>query len=58
MNGRFASLHGLKAQDYTFTLPSGATRVIDPETGKTLAEGAKEFIIHVQPQDTYWYLFE
>lgn len=58
MNGRFASLHGLKAQDYTFILPPGTTRVVAPETGKTLAKDVREFTFHIQPQETYWYLFE
>jgi hypothetical protein len=58
MSGRFVSYHALKTGAYEFQLPKGASRVIDPEDGKVLAEGASLFIIEGRAQTTYWYFIE
>jgi len=58
MSGRFVSYHALRSGKYEFILPKGASKVIDPETGKVLSERAKTFTIDGKAQTTYWYFIE
>lgn len=58
MSGRFASYHALRSGKYDFQLPKGASKVIDPESGKVLADGVKIFTIHGKAQTTYWFFIE
>lgn len=58
MSGRFVSYHALRSGKYDFQLPKGASKVIDAETGKVLAEKASSFTIDGKAQTTYWYFIE
>lgn len=58
MSGRFVSYHALRSGKYEFQLPKGASKVIDPETGKALATGTKSYTIDGRAQTTYWYFIE
>ncbi|MBI3921799.1 MAG: beta-galactosidase [Armatimonadetes bacterium] len=58
MNGSFISLHGMRTESYTFRLPPGVTRVLDPDTGKTVAQNVRGFTMPVEAQRTYWLLME
>jgi len=54
MNGRFASLHGLRNGSYTFNLPPGRTRVVDADTGAAMDDNT----LNVAAGETYWLLFD
>ena len=58
MSGNFVSLHGMRSGAYTFRLPPGTTRVIDPDTREIVAANTPELVIPVQAQATYWYVLE
>ena len=58
MSGRFVSYHALKSGKYEFRLPKGASKVMDAETGKILADGVSDFIVDGKAQTTYWYFIE
>ena len=58
MSGRFVSYHALKSGKYEFRLPKGASKVMDAETGKILADGVTDFIVDGKAQTTYWYFIE
>jgi hypothetical protein len=58
MSGRFVSYHALKSGKYEFQFPKGASRIVDAETGKVLAEGVKSYTIEGNAQSTYWYFIE
>lgn len=58
MSGRFVSYHALKSGKYEFQLPKGATKVMDANTGKILAEGAESYTIEGEAQTTYWFVIE
>jgi len=58
MSGRFVSYHALRSGKYVFRLPKGASKVIDPETGKVLSEGVQRYNIDGKAQSTYWYFIE
>jgi hypothetical protein len=55
MNDRFISLHALRTVDcpITFLQPKN---VIDPDTGKTIANNVTSFKVALKAQNTYWYL--
>jgi hypothetical protein len=48
----------MRTERYTFRLPPGVRRVIDPDTGEVIAKDAKEVTLPVVAQQTYWLLFE
>lgn len=57
MNGNFASLHGLKRDEYQLHLPPGKTGVIDALSGKVLSTGKTSYTFPVEAQKTYWFFF-
>ena len=58
MNGKFISFHALKSGKYTFTLPKGASRIMDPETEVVLANKVKSYSFEAIAQNTYWFFME
>ncbi len=58
LSGRFVSYHAIKTGNYEFTLPKGATKIIDTETGKVLAQNVSTYTIDGKAQTTYWYFIE
>ncbi len=58
LSGRFVSYHALKTSKYEFTLPKGASKVIDADTGKILDENTSTYTIDGKAQTTYWYFIE
>lgn len=58
MSGRFVSYHVLKSGKYEFRLPQGASKMIDAETGRVLAEGVRSHTIDGVAQSTYWFFIE
>jgi hypothetical protein len=58
MSGRFVSYHALRTGRYEFQFPKGASKIIDPETDRVLAEGVTNYIIDGKAQTTYWYFIE
>ena len=58
MSGRFVSYHALVSGEYPFTLPVGATKVLNPETGDVLVEGSRSYTIVARAQETHWLFIE
>lgn len=58
MNGNFASIHGLRSERMVLRLPPGATRVIDPDTRRVLADGVAEYLFWIDVGETVWFWFE
>ncbi|NUP99007.1 MAG: beta-galactosidase [Armatimonadetes bacterium] len=55
---RFVSIHGLRSGSYTLRLPPGTRRVVDPDSGRAIAEGVETVTLPVVAQQTDWYLLE
>ena len=58
LSGEFASIHALRAGNYTLRIPPGRQRVLDADTGRLLHTGVGEFTFSVQVGETYWFLFK
>lgn len=58
MNGRFLSLHGLHDGEYTLTLPPGAQKLREVDSGKYLPVVKGQCHLAVRAQETYWFEFE
>jgi hypothetical protein len=58
MSGRFVSYHAVKTGKYKFQLPKGASKIIDVDTGKVLAQNTATYTIDGKAQTTYWFFIE
>jgi hypothetical protein len=58
LSGRFVSYHAIRTGKYEFQLPVGASRIIDADTGKVLAQNTATYTIDGKAQITYWYFIE
>ncbi len=57
-NGTFISIHALRSGEYTIQLPPGKTQVLEAETGKVLQQNGKTYLLKLEAQKTYWFLFK
>lgn len=57
-DGTFLMIHGLQQSNYRFNLPPGKSRIINADSGETVAENVTEWIFPIVPQKTYFYFLE